>query len=461
MPHIQNYAFPEDLCAEALRIWSLPPEMGGPKTPLPPPEALRQLIQTAYLVSLETDEGRPLPFNLYCLSGTGFLDARQDAQLLQSWLFTEPRPFNLQELRRLAAVCDHQSATILVQPMAEDAADNRLEMVGILHVGETWLRSLGSQTPSPSHMAPALLLRIEAPGQVDIYEGRYLRVSLKSGVVTEYISDTEQGLHATATRLVNNGVAALQPLFRKPHDSRGKTVEGPHRTALFETYAYLNVLLSLLNEIQAQHHGGALVLVDEAQRTRFLPHVSFKYTLQHNLALQKAFTEMVNARHAEVAARASSQMAHSHGGHDERSWEQRLRRLAERSLNANRTLLRSCGFLGQLSGADGALVINNHWVPEGFAAEILLENLPSQQVFERLSGVAGERPLNIEQFGMRHRSAMKLCGVSRDAVVFVVSQDGETSLVWNEDGKVCFHRDIIRFLRLSQVVRAHHLRDDH
>ena len=39
---------------------------------------------------------------------------------------------------------------------------------------------------------------------------------------------------------------------------------------------------------------------------------------------------------------------------------------------------------------------------------------------------------------MRHRSAMRLCSVVKDAVVFVISQDGDVSLVWNDNGVVRF-----------------------
>ena len=43
--------------------------------------------------------------------------------------------------------------------------------------------------------------------------------------------------------------------------------------------------------------------------------------------------------------------------------------------------------------------------------------------------------------GMRHRSAAKLCAAIKNIAVFVVSQDGGISLIWNKGGKVYFWED--------------------
>ena len=45
-------------------------------------------------------------------------------------------------------------------------------------------------------------------------------------------------------------------------------------------------------------------------------------------------------------------------------------------------------------------------------------------------------PLDIERFGMRHRSAAKLVSQQSDYCVLVISQDGPISTIWSEDGKI-------------------------
>ena len=47
-----------------------------------------------------------------------------------------------------------------------------------------------------------------------------------------------------------------------------------------------------------------------------------------------------------------------------------------------------------------------------------------------------------ESFGMRHRSALRCVGVSEGVVAFVISQDGQVSLFWKQDGRLLMKRNI-------------------
>jgi DNA integrity scanning protein DisA with diadenylate cyclase activity len=47
-----------------------------------------------------------------------------------------------------------------------------------------------------------------------------------------------------------------------------------------------------------------------------------------------------------------------------------------------------------------------------------------------------------ESFGMRHRSALRCVGVSEGVAAFVVSQDGQVSLFWKQDGRVLMKRNL-------------------
>lgn len=44
-----------------------------------------------------------------------------------------------------------------------------------------------------------------------------------------------------------------------------------------------------------------------------------------------------------------------------------------------------------------------------------------------------KEPLDVEQFGMRHRSAVKYVSQTRDAVALIVSQDGPVTGIWWDD----------------------------
>jgi hypothetical protein len=43
------------------------------------------------------------------------------------------------------------------------------------------------------------------------------------------------------------------------------------------------------------------------------------------------------------------------------------------------------------------------------------------------------KPLNVEEFGLRHRSAIKLVSQKPEYYVLVISQDGPISVVWSDE----------------------------
>lgn len=66
-------------------------------------------------------------------------------------------------------------------------------------------------------------------------------------------------------------------------------------------------------------------------------------------------------------------------------------------------------FISALSGCDGAIVLNGDLSLIGFGAEICSELDKSVSVVERKSEFSQDvKKCDIEQFGMRHRSAIKL-----------------------------------------------------
>lgn len=87
----------------------------------------------------------------------------------------------------------------------------------------------------------------------------------------------------------------------------------------------------------------------------------------------------------------------------------------------------------------GAIALRTDLSIDGFGTEILLDKARCTKVYKVSDPASKVREkLDSEQFGMRHRSAMRLCSVARDLAIFVISQDGGVSLVWNDNGDMCF-----------------------
>jgi hypothetical protein len=87
-------------------------------------------------------------------------------------------------------------------------------------------------------------------------------------------------------------------------------------------------------------------------------------------------------------------------------------------------------FVARLAGCDGAIVIAEDLQVLGFGAEIRSELKPNTQVIEVIDDMRNVmKPLDVEHFGLRHRSAIKLVSRKTTACVLVVSQDGPISFV--------------------------------
>ena len=80
--------------------------------------------------------------------------------------------------------------------------------------------------------------------------------------------------------------------------------------------------------------------------------------------------------------------------------------------------------VSSLSGADGAVLLTWRLEVRAFGVEISAKRDP-RSIF-RAEDVAGieKTEINLDAFGMRHRSMIRLCAANPDIVGIVVSQDG-------------------------------------
>jgi hypothetical protein len=98
-----------------------------------------------------------------------------------------------------------------------------------------------------------------------------------------------------------------------------------------------------------------------------------------------------------------------------------------------------------LTAVDGALVITTDLRVLGFGAEIVLDAAEPCHAYEaagRRSRATRGRSWTARSFGMRHRSALRCVGVTTQVAAFVVSQDGQVSLFWKQDGRVLLKRNV-------------------
>jgi hypothetical protein len=107
------------------------------------------------------------------------------------------------------------------------------------------------------------------------------------------------------------------------------------------------------------------------------------------------------------------------------------------------SLIEATRFVAQLAGCDGAIALTDDLVLLGFGVEIRAELRQGVEVLEVLDEMQKNYLLlDVEAFGMRHRSAIKLISHHADCRALVVSQDGPITAVWSEGDRVFVKRGL-------------------
>lgn len=384
--------------------------------PCPPLSLLEELLDVCYLAASSPEEGRYPQFNVVACTRE-HLDRREFPNT--RWLFTSGRPFCLDELRRLAPAVDIKKSAVLVV-WDEDG----WSIIGLLDLGTSWHRArvgLGYWYTQPH----SLLIQVDRPGRLRIYQGQFHVGTLADGQV-EIPDGIEFGLFLMNS--ANAGLKSMESSFQRPEYEDVKSYREFEFMAIWNTYAAIANLISSLK------HGGMLVILPNNAQVD-ASHIKIKYQSQ-SVALQTAFVDFIKARHlmgdANYLLEQGKEVSHE--------W------LCTTELDCRLkydALVEATRFAASLSGCDGSIVIKDDLVFLGFGAEISAELSPDVKIVEIDSELKRtKRPCDIEQFGMRHRSAIKLASRDHHCRILVVSQDGPVSGIWWEDECVLVRKNL-------------------
>lgn len=424
-----KYCFSDDLAEVIQAQWESLVQFDPNRPDLPPPAALQTLLRACYIASLEAEESRPVVFNVSCLP-SGRRPRRQHSREKVDFVrFESTRGFTPHELRRLSAATNTSYSTIWAS-FSSTSTDGALSILGLINLGRSWSAARRAEIYSYSPPIRALNLSVLGPGRIDAYQGQYLVARLASGKIIE----PELSLFSfyDLDRFLHSGIASCRPKVLFPDLCRPQH-EPPGSFFSFEHAAYINVLQSLVLEIQRKRHGGTLVVAQDTSSA--MEGLNIKYRLGVSCSLlSDSFGEFMATRNRMIDIVHASEERDDRVASDAARWatQQALTRLSE-----------SVSFVADLANVDGALIITQSLKVLGFGAEILTENVPQMPVYRATGPFEdGATEVRVEDFGMRHRSAIKLCARSSGVVVFVVSQDGEISLCWSRDGQVRIRRGI-------------------
>ena len=317
---------------------------------------------------METEEARTLRFTA-CATPESF-DALQEgeAEPIEVWPFTKDRQFSVQEIRRLASATYLDSSAIWVRFPADE--NGPLAIHGLINFGSSWAHARRGYQYHYHQIPHALLLRAEGPGRLMAYQGQYRVAALIGGQIIE------------AGSISTFDLIGAHPLFSEAHDLLRTDVvppeyEIPREWHQFEWIAIINVILSIVNTIQMNGHGGALILASKSCDLNDFLRIKYKLSDEAN-NLRKHFVHFLNLRHKYGDMIWPPQFKK---GAPEVA-EETIRLTISELLDVQRKLTETCMFVGNLAGIDGSIVIGTDLKVKGFGSEILLDKASVTKVFE-------------------------------------------------------------------------------
>jgi hypothetical protein len=432
----QKHAYPDDLASFVREHWEdSSRDAEGAKNErddsLPVAPVLEALLSTCYQASLLREEERPVTFRLIFANPDFFPEEEGPPEGLHRLEFSEPRPFDERELRRLSPAADFERSLIGACP----DGGGGIRIWGIVHSGPRWLRSVrGGREPS-APLPPVPVVEVEGPGRLQVRKGSASIAELEGGRISDSYTDVFASRWLPELFApVRAELVALHEEARREAAAAGKPW-APLDPNLARKVAQ-QMVKRLVSTVRGARHGGTIVVVPPFRAEEILA--------GRHVALKHAFTDSEpRRRYRTIIVRIMNRLAQAHGKGEEASypravgWEEYVasddRELAE----LDDAVFEFAYLVAGLSAVDGAVVMTQRFELLGFGGEISGE-LPAVTSVRKALDLEGKRTAEegTGGVGTRHRSAYRLAGALPDALVVVISQDGDARFVRRKDGAV-------------------------
>lgn len=401
--------YPSDLAAHVRARW--------PAAARPLPERLEELLAVAYHASFLRDEERPVVCRILLTAPAALPPDQGPPTGLLPLAFESTTPLDEHVLRRLAPAADVTRAFIAVHE-----SPSGLHVWGIVQSGPRWLHVIqGGRTDEPI-VPPTLTVRIMRPGHLHVGCGSKLVAELRGGKLSDVRLDVFK------SKWMPGRFREARLLMAKEHRKEAKPALDEESAAAVTGYLAQQMLKRIVASMRAAHHGGTIVIAPPTA------------LVEQHLYARHTFVDEPGRRHfralvLEILCILADERRPGGPTAIELYRASNDRRITE----LDEGLFEVGHLIASLAAMDGAVVLTKRFEVLGFGAEIAGTPATIDSV-RRSSDLEGTRYRDeaIDGVGTRHRSAYRLCEVSPDTLVIVVSQDGGVRFVANENGAVMY-----------------------
>lgn len=408
---------------------------------VPTIKLLVQLFDTAYAVSLKTEEDQRLRCTLALMDRWFWLNGdKPRKRVMRCYPFGRPKPkpmfvefgrwlpFEPNNLIKLSQAADPSVSIVAVGENDE----GQLVLFGlwdqILHAS----RFLSREVDKPSSIPGELLCAIEGPGRLSVYRGFRFVAGLDRIKIVKKLSNPitagpiRKALLLTAISRITSEVSTVEKDYKAFTNLRVHTQKW---LLGFLEKQWLNVVARVVDGIKRYGHGGAVVMT--SSRIEVLcKQVNVKYAIPYD-RLSLAFGGLCRLEaNRYLGVRVGAKLRRSRAKDKRDQGEGFLRfhestRASDDLEHVRSTIEGAIAFIASLSRVDGLVLCDMHLNVYGFGVEVVLKDDPPGLMIATDALVTSMVAREITSFGMRHRSMMRLCWNNPGAVGFVVSQDGD------------------------------------
>jgi hypothetical protein len=414
-PVSRGHAYPPELARYVVAHW--PSDSALTISP----ELLENALGAAFQASLTSEEARATRFRLLLTPVDALPEAGVPNEGVLRLRFDRTRPFNVEELRRLAPAVPFETALIGAQAEART-----LRIWGIAHSGPAWLApTWGGRSLVPNWTYDPII-HVNGPGKVAVRSAGKLVGALERGQLVDatvdvFDSEWLPAMFAREREEVRALHDALQARTASPtsveHSLVGRV--GQH------------MLRRAIQIVRGARHGGLVLCVDSGTNssTDGFRGLRLKYRTDSDEPSRRYRTLLLRLLEA-VAATSSSPSV---------GWSDFATNASAGLEALEQAVFEWSRVVANLTAIDGAVVVDKRFGLLGFGAEVSAELPTPERVFRALDTEGRKTtPDDLENVGTRHRAAYRFANDHPDGLAIVISQDGGVTFVANRERKVVF-----------------------
>ena len=387
-------------------------EFRSPEFRFPTHGEFNRLVQSALNASLSTEEKRSVRFRLLFVANPGSLAnwLCGDPMSANPWFYSglaKPIPLTDTAVRALAPAVNWRESFIVTTPSSRPQVDS-IEIIGILSGASNALAALDGLSFSWREPPPAFAVRATGAGKLVLSEGIHDQFDLQLGRFSKSKHSGRRSKTADdLNKFVFSEADALEAEVAEVHKRNGRDTV---RTA--SAIHFQSCFNDVLRQINVAGHGGTLIVVDmdySADDERLRDVISLKYVVNND----RMWNALLAMWGRDLCDRTAAK------GGEEISTKDWSASFEERRM----VVTEATRFVAQLSQVDGAVVVNKRLRVLGFGGEVTV-TAPSLSTIDEVQPDGSLEPKKIQEFGTRHRSAIRFVSAIERCAAFVISSDG-------------------------------------